>query len=98
MLHPACPCVPFARPQRSYFWYKTSEGDIERRDEGNGFAEIDAGLSCGRFRDTQWMANNRPEWPPKLIDNLKRYTSEVPQGPIVMPPKGSPPSRGEVQF
>ena len=86
------------RPQSSYFWYKTSEGEIERRDAGNPLAVVDLTLSCAKFRDGEWLAANRPEWPAALRVATSKYVAACPQQPIVMPPKGSPPSRGEVEF
>ena len=86
------------RPQQSYFWYKLSEGEVERRDAGVPLAKIDAGLSCARFRDPTWVRQNRPEWPPNLVQQLDKFTAAVPQAPIIMPPKGGPPSPGEVIF
>ena len=71
---------------------------IERRDAGNALAEIDEGLSCGKFRNPEWVSSNRPEWPPTLVANLNKYVADVPQRPIVMPQKGGPPSKGEVVF
>ena len=59
---------------------------------------MDASLSCRSFRDTEWVRTNRPEWPPNLRERLARYVSEVPQPQIVMPPKGAPPSKGELVF
>jgi len=96
-LDPQSPYVT-QRPQSSYFWYKTSEGDIERRDAGNALAEVDVTLSCAKFRDDNWVAANRPEWPPQLRAALKSYAAAVPQQAIVMPAKGGPPSKGEVEF
>ena len=89
------------RTQRSYFWYKVGDGEVdgtEVRDRGNALATIDAGLSCGRFRNKEWVGANRPEWPPNLVRSLDKYVADVPQKPIVMPPKGSPPSKGELVF
>ena len=96
-LDPQSPYVN-QRPQRSYFWYKVGEGDIERRDSGNALAQIDPSLSCAKFRDKDWLVSNRPEWPPQLVENVRKYAEAVPQQPIVMPRKGGPPSRGEVEF
>ena len=59
---------------------------------------IDPTLTCSKFRSKDWLGENRPEWPPALVQNVVKYAADVPQGPIVMPPKGSPPSRGEVVF
>ena len=96
-LDPQSPYVT-QRPQRSYFWYKVGDADIERRDAGIAFADVDASLSCGRFRQADWVAQNRPEWPPQLTERLSRYAADVPQKPIIMPKKGGPPSKGEVVF
>ena len=101
-LDPQSPYVN-QRTQRSYFWYRVGgvDGEIdgtERRDRGNALAQIDAGLSCARFRDEAWVRSNRPEWPLELRNNLGKYSQATTQQPIVMPPKGSPPSRGELEF
>lgn len=102
-LDPQSPYVT-QRPQRAYFWYKigdSADGGIdgsERRDPGVAFADVDEGLSCGLFRQDEWMKENRPEWPPNLRTHLKKYATDVPQQLIVMPPKGSPPSKGELVF
>ena len=96
-LDPESPFVT-QRPGQSYFWYKTSEGEVERRDAGNPLADRDESLSCVAFRDPSWVAANRPEWPSNLVAHLKKWTDEVPQQPFVLPPKGSPPTRGEVEF
>ena len=96
-LDPSNPYVT-QRPGSSYFWYKTGEGEVERRDAGNELARVDPSLSCVAFRDAGWVAENRPEWPPNLRQSLRRWADEVPQRPYVLPPKGSPPSRGEVEF
>lgn len=79
-------------------WYKLSEGEVERRDAGVPLADIDAGLSCAKFRSSEWTRTNRPEWPPKLIANLEKFAEAVPQAPIIMPPKGSAPSPGELIY
>lgn len=86
------------RPQSSYFWYKTSEGEVERRDEGNALAEVDPTLSCVKFRSPDWLKENRPEWPPNLRTAVSKYADAVPQKAIVMPPKSAPPSKGELEF
>ena len=65
-LDPDSPYVT-QRPQQSYFWYKTSEGAIERRDAGEPLAEIDPTLSCGKFRSSEWLERQRPEWSPALV-------------------------------
>ena len=48
-MYPKSPYVT-QRPQQGYFWYKTSEGEVERRDRGVALATVDETLSCGRFR------------------------------------------------
>lgn len=96
-LDPQSPYVT-QRPNTNYFWYKTSEGEIERRDPGNAPVTVDLTLSCGKFRTAEWLAQNRPEWPPTLRTAVVEYAAAVPQKAIVMPPKGSAPSRGEVSF
>lgn len=96
-LDPQSPYVT-QRPGTSYFWYKTGEGEVERRDAGNGLVRPDPSLSCAKFRDASWLRESRPEWPPALADNVGKYARAVPQGPIVMPTKGGPPSRGEVVY
>ena len=73
------------RPQQSYFWYKTSEGEVERRDAGEPLAVVDPTLSCGKFRSADWVAANRPEWPAILARRAEDYAAAVPQKPIVMP-------------
>jgi len=96
-LDPASPYVN-QRPQRNYFWYKVGEAEVERRDAGNALAQIDPGLSCIKFRNKEWLKENRPEWPPQLVENVLKYAASNPQGLIVMPRKGSAPSQGEVDF
>lgn len=100
-LDPANPYVT-QRAGRSYFWYKTSEGEVERRDAGNPLRDrqddIAIGLSCTAFRDPAWVAKYRPEWPKNLVDNLNTFASEVKQPEYPLPPKGTPPTKGELQF
>jgi len=90
------------RAGRSYFWYKTSEGEVERRDAGNPLQDreddIAIGLSCTAFQDPAWVAKNRPEWPKNLVDELKLFAAEVKQPDYPLPPKGTPPTKGELQF
>ena len=86
------------RPATGWIWYKTSEGDVERRDPGLPLVEVDPTLSCAKFRSDEWLTKNRPEWPSKLRAATARYAEVVPQKPIVMPPKGSQPSKGELVF
>ena len=66
-----------------YFWYKTSEGGFERRDEGTPLAAVDAALSCASLRSADWIAANRAQWPPALRDAVLKYADGVPQKPIV---------------
>uniref|UniRef100_A0A7S2DBY9 Uncharacterized protein n=1 Tax=Haptolina brevifila TaxID=156173 RepID=A0A7S2DBY9_9EUKA len=96
-LDPQSPYVT-QRPQSNFFWYKVGEGEIERRDEGLPLADIDATLSCAKFRQASWLETKRPEWPPNLRRATLKYVEAVPQQPIIMPPKGSPPSKGELEF
>jgi tetratricopeptide (TPR) repeat protein len=90
------------RAGQSYFWYKTSEGEVERRDAGNPLRDreedIAIGLSCEAFTDPGWVARYRPEWPKSLSNQLKTFAAEVEQRKIPLPPKGSPPTRGEIEF
>jgi len=83
-LDPKSPYVT-QRPQQGYFWYKTSEGEVERRDRGVALAEVDATLSCAQFRTSAWLNDNRPEWAPTLVRKTTAYADAVPQKPIVMP-------------
>jgi len=100
-LDPRSPAVT-QRPAQSYFWYKTSEGEVERRDVGNPLRDREAdqaiGLSCTAFRDPAWIASNRPEWPRNLAGRMRQFASDVEQPRIPLPPKGSPPTRGEIEF
>ena len=76
------------RPQRSYFWYQVGEGEIERRDAGTSLAQIDAGLTCARFRDAAWLRDARPTWPPPLREKVARYVEEAaPPGAAEVPKK-----------
>ena len=84
-----------SRTDWRYIWYKTSSGAIERRDVGTPLAEIDAGLSCARFRSAEWLAKERPEWPPALRDGAEKYAAAVPQGSIIMPPKSAQVDRSQ---
>lgn len=98
------PKSPFVtqRAGTGYVWYKTSEGEVERRDAGNPLRsrddDIAIGLSCAAFTDPQWVARYRPEWPGVLSKQLQQFAAEVEQPPIPLPPKGSPPTRGELEF
>ena len=60
--------------------------------------QIAIGLSCTAFRDPSWVARYRPEWPSNLKARLKLFATEVDQPVIPLPPKGSPPTRGELEF
>ena len=90
------------RAGRAYIWYKTSEGEVERRDAGNPLqsrdGDIAIGLSCTAFQDPAWVAKYRPEWPKNLAQSLQTYAAEVRQPAIPLPPKGAPPTRGELEF
>ena len=78
------------RPGTGYTWYKVGgEAAVERRNAGTQLVSVDAGLSCARFRKTAWINENRPEWPPNLVENANKYASGVAQGAVVIPPKGS---------
>lgn len=77
-LDPNSPYVT-GRPQQAYFWYKTSEGGIERRDRGNALADVDERLSCASFRTAEWIRANRPEWPAELANKAAAYAAQVPQ-------------------
>jgi hypothetical protein len=59
---------------------------------------IEPGLSCVCFRDAGWVRENRPEWPPLLVQRVQEYAEAVPQRPIIMPKKGGAPSDGEPNF
>ena len=83
-LDPKSPYVT-QRPQQGYFWYKTSEGEVERRDGGVALAQVDPSLSCVRFRTADWLGTNRPEWPPQLVEKTAAYAAAVAQKPVVMP-------------
>jgi len=96
-LDPQSPYVT-QRPQQGFFWYKTGEGEIERRDPGLPLVEVDPTLSCYKFRSTDWLQQNRPEWPPNLRAATAKYAEDVRQQVVVMPPKGSQPSKGELVF
>ena len=100
-LDPQSPSVT-QRAGRAYIWYKTSEGEVERRDAGNPLqsrdGDIAIGLSCTAFQDPAWVARYRPEWPKNLAEELARYAAEVKQPTIPLPPKGAPPTRGELEF
>lgn len=91
------PESPFVtqRPQSGYIWYKNGEGDVERRSPGTPLAQVDAGLSCARYRQGEWLRANKPEWPPALVANAELYAAAVPQAPIVVPPKGKGLDRSE---
>ena len=69
--------------------YKSGEGATERRNPGVPLATVDASLSCAKYRKADWLKANRPEWPPSLVENAVKYAADVPQGAIVVPPKGA---------
>ena len=100
-LDPKSPVVT-QRAGSSYFWYKTSEGEVERRDAGNPLQSredsVAIGLSCTAFRDSAWVGRYRPEWPRNLVEQLERFVADVEQPAIPLPPKGTPPTRGEIEF
>lgn len=100
-MDPKSPVVT-QRAAQSYFWYKTNEGDVERRDAGNPIKdradEMAIGLSCTAFRDPAWVARYRPEWPANLATRMQEYAADVQQPIIPLPPKGAPPTRGELEF
>jgi len=91
------PESPFVtqRPQSGYIYYQAGGSAVQVRDAGTGLAEIDAGLSCARFRSAAWLRDNRPEWPPALVAGAEKYAAAVPQGPIVVPSKKSQVDRSE---
>ena len=78
------------------------EFQVERRDAGNPLQsrddDIAIGLSCTAFQDPAWVSRYRPEWPKNLADQLSRYAAEVKQPTIPLPPKGAPPTKGELSF
>ena len=96
-LDPKSPYVT-QRPNQNYFWYSTGEAQVERRDPGIQLATVDESLSCDAFRESAWVDANRPEWPPALRTKLAAYAAAEPRVDFVMPPKGSPPSKGELVF
>ena len=96
-LDPKSPYVT-QRPNQNYFWYSTGEAQVERRDPGIQLATVDESLSCDAFRESAWVDANRPEWPPALRTKLAAYAVAEPRVDFVMPPKGSPPSKGELVF
>ena len=44
------------------------------------------------------VSKYRPEWPPNLAAEMKQYAAEVAPPDVPLPPKGTPPTRGEVEF
>ena len=85
------PESPFVtqRPQSAYIWYQQGEGAAQRRNPGVPLATVEPGLSCAKYRSADWLRANKPEWPPALVENAQKYAAAVPQGAIVVPPKGS---------
>ena len=45
------------------------------------------GFHAPKFRSKEWLKDNRPEWPPQLVENVGKYAANNPQQAIVMPPK-----------
>ena len=85
------PESPFVtqRPNSGYIYYQTGEGAAVRRNPGVELARVDGALSCANYRRADWLKANKPEWPPALVANVEKYAAAVPQGPIVVPPKGA---------
>lgn len=99
-LDPDSPYVTQRTGQEFYF-YKI-EGQKERRVPATSLSPMERSpgerLSCTKFRDSQWVEDNRPFWSPRLKADLAEYVAAVPQAPIVMPEKGGPLSKGELDF
>ena len=85
------PESPFVtqRPQSAYIWYQQGENSVQRRNPGVPLAKVEPGLSCAKYRTKAWLTANKPEWPPTLVEYAGTYASNVPQGAIVVPPKGA---------
>ena len=85
------PESPFVtqRPQSAYIWYQQGENAVQRRNPGTELANVDPALSCAKYRQPEWLKRNAPEWPPELVAYSEKYSAANPQGPIVVPPKGS---------
>ena len=88
MFEPCGVDSPDAIDNASTVWYKTGEGAAEVRNPGVPLATVEPGLSCAKYRQPEWLRTNKPEWPPELVANVEKYAGAVPQGPIVVPPKG----------
>jgi hypothetical protein len=99
------------KPGQAYFYYKVGADGAERRDAQSVAAVASAAqaaaaardnpgarLSGLRFRDPAWVARERPAWPPQLREALVAFDLQVPPAPFVMPPKGGPLSKGELEF
>ena len=97
-----CHCACAAPAPRPTCLPRARAADVERRDAGNPLQDreddIAIGLSCTAFEDPAWVAKYRPEWPKNLVEELKTFTSEVKQPEYPLPKKGTPPTRGEVEF
>ena len=91
MLNGLDPKSPFVtqRPQSGFAWYSYGEGASARRNPGVPLATVEPGLSCAKYRQADWLRANRPEWPPALVANVEKFAAAVPQGPILVPKKGS---------
>jgi hypothetical protein len=100
-LDPESPYVT-QRPGRQYYYYKLGEDSKERRTEAVKLEAVDAKLSCNRFREPAWVAEQRPSWPPPLATALETYAREVAPVPVVMPAKCPDPTKclslGEREF
>ena len=99
------------KPGQAYFYYKVGADGRERRDAESVAAVTRAAqaaaaardspelrLSGLRFRDPAWVARERPAWPPQLREALIAFDKQVPPVSLVMPPKGGPLSKGELEF
>ena len=92
------PCTPTANVSSALPTLRQVDGKKEVRTEAVQLVPVDERLSCVRFRDEEWLAEERPTWPKELTKNVLRYAEEVPQEKVVMPKKGSMPSKGELDF
>ena len=83
--------APFVtqRPQSAYIWYQQGDNSVQQRNPGVPLAKVEPGLSCAKYRTKAWLTANKPEWPPTLVEYAGTYASNVPQGAIVVPPKGA---------
>ena len=55
-------------------------------------------LPLARTPTPTQVSKYRPEWPPNLAAEMKQYAAEVAPPDVPLPPKGTPPTRGEVEF